>query len=69
MDRRCWRAGGADVGAMTMCSSGCFFWICIHYIRPGKELEDIGDFKDWNYESTEKLADLKKAWYLNNVST
>lgn len=35
------------------------FWICIHYTRPGKETQDIGEFKDWNYESTEKLAQLK----------
>jgi serine/threonine protein kinase len=35
------------------------FWICIHYGGPGK---DIGptEFESWNYESDDKLADLKK---------
>ena len=35
-------------------------WICIHYTGPGKELHDVADFKDWNYESTAKLANSKK---------
>ena len=35
------------------------FWICIHCTGPGKEVQDIGDFKDWNYESTAKLALIK----------
>lgn len=35
-----------------------FFWICIHY-NAG---EDAGptEFDSWNYESDDKLADLKK---------
>lgn len=35
------------------------FWICIHYDGQGK---DIGptEFDSWNYESENKLADLKK---------
>ncbi|KAH8688606.1 hypothetical protein GQ44DRAFT_582438, partial [Phaeosphaeriaceae sp. PMI808] len=35
------------------------FWICIHYDGPGK---DVGatEFECWNYESSGKLAALKK---------
>ncbi|KAK0628461.1 hypothetical protein B0T17DRAFT_490701 [Bombardia bombarda] len=35
------------------------FWICIHYDGPGG---DVGptEFEGWNYESDDKLADLKK---------
>ncbi|KAI9777079.1 MAG: hypothetical protein M1816_004917 [Peltula sp. TS41687] len=49
------------------------FWICIHYAGPGKELQDISDFKDWNYESTEKLIRDKMGLvsdeeYFNQVS-
>ena len=36
------------------------FWICTHYTRPGKEAQDISNFKNWNHESTEMVADLKK---------
>jgi len=34
------------------------FWICVHYDGPGK---DIGatEFECWNYESDQKLAELK----------
>ncbi|KAL9097357.1 MAG: hypothetical protein Q9163_006361 [Psora crenata] len=35
------------------------FWICVHYTGPGNELQDVGDFQDWNYESTKRLALLK----------
>ncbi len=35
------------------------FWICIHYTGPGKELQDVSDFKDWNYGSTGKVAQMK----------
>ena len=28
------------------------FWICMHYTAPGKEAQDVGNFKDWKYEST-----------------
>ncbi|KAL6173862.1 hypothetical protein ACJQWK_00023 [Exserohilum turcicum] len=35
------------------------FWVCVHYDGPGK---DIGptEFECWNYESSKKLAELKK---------
>ncbi|OJD23847.1 hypothetical protein ACJ73_04796 [Blastomyces percursus] len=35
------------------------FWICIHYDVPGKG-RIVGRFEEWNYMSTEKLADEKK---------
>ncbi len=41
------------------------FWICIHYTGPGEETQDIGDFKDWNYESTEKLIREKSGTVAN----
>ncbi|EEH33159.1 hypothetical protein PAAG_04212 [Paracoccidioides lutzii Pb01] len=35
------------------------FWICIHYDAPGKG-RIVERFEEWNYVSTEKLADEKK---------
>ncbi|EEH07624.1 conserved hypothetical protein [Histoplasma capsulatum G186AR] len=35
------------------------FWICVHYEGPGRGRE-VGDFEEWNYMSTEKLAGSKK---------
>lgn len=35
------------------------FWICLHYTGAGKEIQDVDDFKNWNYESTNNLALLK----------
>ncbi|TPX23944.1 hypothetical protein DIZ76_013287 [Coccidioides immitis] len=35
------------------------FWICIHYNGPGKG-RIVERFEEWNYVSTEKLADEKK---------
>ncbi|EGE08998.1 FunK1 protein kinase [Trichophyton equinum CBS 127.97] len=35
------------------------FWICIHYDGPGKG-RVVKEYNDWNYMSTEKLAELKK---------
>lgn len=35
------------------------FWICIYYTGPGKESQDISDYKDWNYEPTERVALMK----------
>jgi hypothetical protein len=35
------------------------FWVCIHYDGPGKDIGST-DFECWNYESTGKLAELKK---------
>lgn len=35
------------------------FWICVHYTGAGKESQDVGNFKDWNYVSTDDLAIFK----------
>lgn len=35
------------------------FWICVHYEGPGRGSE-VGDFEEWNYMSTERLAGSKK---------
>ncbi|KAK7178079.1 serine threonine-protein kinase sgk2 [Paraphaeosphaeria sporulosa] len=35
------------------------FWICVHYSEAGKNIGPT-EFECWNYESTEKLAELKK---------
>lgn len=35
------------------------FWICIHYDGPGKDIGST-EFECWNYESSRKLAELKK---------
>ncbi|KAI1908584.1 hypothetical protein LOZ66_005657 [Ophidiomyces ophidiicola] len=35
------------------------FWICIHYNGPENKSK-VTDFEDWNYMSTEKLANTKK---------
>ncbi|KAH8690351.1 hypothetical protein GQ44DRAFT_833064 [Phaeosphaeriaceae sp. PMI808] len=35
------------------------FWICIHYDGPGKDAGPT-EFECWNYESSQKLAELKK---------
>lgn len=32
------------------------FWICVHYTGAGKEIHDVGSFKNWNYLSTDDLA-------------
>ena len=34
------------------------FWICVHYEGPGKSI-GATEFKCWNYESDQKLAELK----------
>lgn len=35
------------------------FWICIHYNTNGKDIGPTG-FDDWNFESDDNLADIKK---------
>jgi hypothetical protein len=35
------------------------FWVCIHYDGPGKDIGST-EFECWNYESSGKLAELKK---------
>ena len=35
------------------------FWVCIHYDGPGKDIGST-DFECWNYETSGKLAELKK---------
>ncbi|GAB1311978.1 hypothetical protein MFIFM68171_02188 [Madurella fahalii] len=35
------------------------FWICIHYNEPGKDIGPTA-FESWDYDSDDKLADLKK---------
>ncbi|KAI1260709.1 hypothetical protein F5Y18DRAFT_245062 [Xylariaceae sp. FL1019] len=35
------------------------FWICIHYDRLGQGRTGVGDFDEWNFANTEKLAVLK----------
>lgn len=35
------------------------FWICVHYTGAGKESQDVGNFKNWNYMSTDNLATFK----------
>lgn len=32
------------------------FWICIHYDRDGRGRTGVGDFDEWNFANTEKLA-------------
>ena len=43
------------------------FWICIHYTEPGKQRYDVVNFRDWNYESAEKLVLLKSGSTCNEV--
>ncbi|KAH8733202.1 hypothetical protein GQ44DRAFT_669076 [Phaeosphaeriaceae sp. PMI808] len=35
------------------------FWVCVHYDGPGKDIGST-EFECWNYESSRKLAELKK---------
>jgi hypothetical protein len=35
------------------------FWVCVHYDGPGKDIGST-EFECWNYESSGKLAELKK---------
>ncbi|KAI0160808.1 hypothetical protein GGR57DRAFT_490407 [Xylariaceae sp. FL1272] len=32
------------------------FWICIHYDKHGQGRTDVGDFGEWNFANTKKLA-------------
>ncbi len=40
------------------------FWICVHYTGAGQECQDVGNFKDWNYVSTDDLAIFKSGLVL-----
>jgi len=41
-------------------SSGCFFWICIHYNGPNEVGRVVLGLEEWNYTDTKELAELKK---------
>lgn len=35
------------------------FWICVHYTEISKKSQNVGNFKNWNYMSTNNFATFK----------